>query len=78
MMKFVHSCLNHCNSVCKSLLSTKLHYIKSTFAANYKDLSYKYEICQNDWFMDITFLAAKMKAQFEKETHIIRTAHTIV
>ena len=50
MMKFAHSCLNHCNSVCKSLLSAKLHCIKSTFAANYKSLSYECKICQDDWF----------------------------
>ena len=78
MMKFVHSCLNHCNSVCKSLLSSKLHCIKSTFAANYKHLSYKCKICQDDWFMDINLLIAKMKAQFEKETQNISTAHTIM
>ena len=78
MMKFVHSCLNHCNSVCKSLLSTKLHCIKSTFAAKYKHLSYKYKICHDDWFMDINLLIAKMKAQFEKETQNIITAHTIM
>ena len=59
MLKFVHSCLNYCNSVCKSLLSAKLHCIKSTFAANYKHLSYKYKICQDAWFMDIYFLTAK-------------------
>ena len=67
MLKFVHSCLNHCSSVCKSLLSAKLHRIKSTFAANYKYLSYKYKICQDDWFMDIYLLIAKMKVQFEKK-----------
>ena len=78
MMKFVHSCLTHCNSVCKSLLSAKLHCIKSTFAGNYKHLSYKCKICQDDWFMDIHLLIAKMKAQFEKETQDISTAHTIV
>ena len=78
MMKFVHSCLNHCNSVCKSLLLAKLECIKSTFAANYKYLSYKYKICQDDWFMDINFLIAKKKAQFDKDIQNISTAHTIV
>ena len=78
VLKFVHSCLNHCNSVCKSLLSAKLHCIKSTFAANYKYLSYKYKICQDDWFMDINLLIAKMKVQFEKETQNRSNAHTIV
>ena len=56
VLKFVHSCLNHCNSVCKS-----------TFAANYKYLSYKYKICQDDWFVDINLLIGKMRVQFEKE-----------
>ena len=81
MMKFVHSCLNHCNSMYKSLLSAKLHCIKSTFAANYKYLSYKHTVCQDDWFMDIHLLIAKMKVQFEKETQNrsnAQFAHTIV
>ena len=78
MVKFIHSCLNHCNSLCKSLVSAKFHCIKSTFAANYKHLSYKYEICQDDWFMGINLRIAKMKVQFEKETQNISTAHTLV
>ena len=67
MMKFVHSCLSYCNSVCNSPLSAKLYCIKSTFAANYKDLSYKHKICRDDWFMDMNLLNAKLKVQFEKK-----------
>ena len=48
MTKFVYSCLNHSNSVCRSLLSSKLHCVRSTFAANYKYLSYKYNISQDE------------------------------
>ena len=77
-MKFVYSCLNYCNSVCRSLLSAKLHCIKSTFAANYKYLSYTYKICGDDWFMDINLLIAKVKVQFEKETQNLSNAHTMV
>ena len=33
---------------------------------------------QDDWFMDISLLIPKMKAQFEKETQNRSTAHTIV
>ena len=74
-----HSCLNRCNSVCKSLLSAKLHGIKSIFAANYKhDKHYKYKICQDDRFMDINLLIAKMKAQFKKETQNSSNVHTTV
>ena len=64
--------------MCKSLLSVKLHCIKSTFAANYKYLSYKYKICQDDWFMATNLLIAKMKVQLEKEAQNISTAYTIV
>ena len=73
---FLHSCLNHCNSMCKSLLSAKPHCIKSTFSANY--LTYKYKIYQDDWFMDINLLIAKTKVQFEKETLNRSNANTIV
>ena len=48
------------------------------FAANYKYLSYKYKICQDDWFIDINLLIVKMKVQFEKETHNLSTTHTIL
>ena len=77
MMKLVKLRLNYCNSVCKSLLSAKLHCIKSTFAANYKYLSYKYKVCQDDWFMDINLLIAKVKVQFEKETQNRSNAHSL-
>ena len=76
MMKFVHSCLSHCNTVCKSLLSAKLHCTKSTFAANYKHLSYNFKISQDDWFMDINILIAENKAQFDNDIQNINTAHT--
>ena len=72
VFKLVHSCLNHCNSVCKSLLSAKLHCTKFTIAANYKYLSYKYKICQDDWFIYINLQIGKIKVQFEKETQNIR------
>ena len=75
VLKFVHSC----NSVCKSLLSAKLHCIKSTFAANYKYLSYKYKICQDDWFCGYKSSDWKNEnIQFEKETQSRSNAHTIV
>ena len=58
--------------MCKSL-----HCTKSTFAANYKYLSYNYKICQDDWFIDINLLIGKMKVQFEKETQKSQS-HTII
>ena len=49
MIKFVHLCLNH---VCRSIISSKLHCIKSTFAPNYKYLSYRCNISHDDWYKD--------------------------
>ena len=43
MIKFVLLCLNHYNHVCRSIISSKLHCIKSTFASNYKYLFYRYK-----------------------------------
>ena len=43
MIKFIHSCLNHSNIVCKSIVLPKLYCIKSTFGSNYKYLSVNME-----------------------------------
>ena len=44
MIKFVNLCLNHSNHVCRSITSSMLQCIKSTFASNYKYLSYRSHI----------------------------------
>ena len=54
MIKFIHSCLNHSNIVCKSIVLSKLYCIKSTFGSNYKYLSCKYGISQDDWYTNLT------------------------
>ena len=59
MTKFVYSCLTHSNSVCRSLLSLKLHCVRSTFAANFKYLSYKYNIPQDESFTNLCQLIKK-------------------
>ena len=78
MTKFVYSCLNHSNSVCRSLLSSKLHCVRSTFAANYKYLSYKYNISQDEWFTDLSHLIKKVDIKFHKDFQNQSTVNTIV
>ena len=75
--KFVYSCLNHSNSVCRSLLSSKLHCVRSTFAANYKYLSYKYNISQDEWFTDLSHLIKKVDIKFHKDFQNQSTVNTI-
>ena len=76
MTKFVYSCLNHSNSVCRSLLSSKLHCVRSTFAANYKYLSYKSS--QDESFSDLSHLIKKVDIKFHKDFQNRSTVNTIV
>ena len=59
MIKFIHSCLNHSNIVCKSIVLSKLYCIKSTIGSNYKYLSCKYGISQDDWYTNLSQLFKK-------------------
>ena len=36
MIKCIHSCLNHSNIVCKSIVLSNFYCVKSTFGSNYK------------------------------------------
>ena len=58
MIKFIHSCLNHNNIVCKSI-------ILSTFGSNYKYLSYKYGISQDDWYTNLSKLLVVEKVNMK-------------
>ena len=46
------------------LYYTKLHCSGSTFASNYRHLSYKYNICEEDWFSGLSHLLGKVKMRF--------------
>ena len=77
-MKFVHLCLNHCNSCVShcyqqnfTALSLHLLQIINIYHTNIR-------LCQDDWFMDRNLLIAKIKAQFDKDIQNMSTAHTIV
>ena len=60
MVKLIHSCLNHSNIVCKSIVLSKLYCIKSTFGSNYKYLSCKHRISQDDWYANLSQLVEKV------------------
>ena len=71
MTKPVYSCLNHSNNVCRSLLSSKLHCIRSTFAANFKYLS------QVEWFTDLSHLIKIVDIKFHKDFLSQSTVSTV-
>ena len=78
MTKFADSCLNHSNSVCRSLLSSKLHCVRSTFATNFKYLSSEYNISQDEWSTDLCHLIKKIVIKFHKDFQNQSTVNTII
>ena len=78
MIKFVNLCLNYSNHVRKSIILSKRHCIKSTFASNYKYLSYRYNISHDDWDKDISNLFGKVKIKFQQDFQSRNTAQTLV
>ena len=63
-----------------SLLSSKLHCIRSTFAATFKYLSNKYTctISQDEWFTDLGLLIKENDIKFHKDFQTQSTVNTIV
>ena len=54
-------CLNHDNEVCRSISVSKLPCINSTFSSNYNYLSCKYELSNQDWYLDTNHLLGKVR-----------------
>ena len=61
---FIYNALNSSNCVIRSLLQSKLHCSGSKFASNYRYLSYKYNVCEQDWFSGLSHLLGKVKMGF--------------
>ena len=77
-MKFIHSCLNHSNIVCESIVLSKLYFVKSTFGSNYKYLSCKYGILQDDWYTHISQLVQKDNIKCHEAMQHRNAAQTVV
>ena len=53
-------CLNHDNDVCRSISLSKLLCKNSTFSSNYNNLSCKYKLSNQDWYLDASHLLVKV------------------
>ena len=60
IIKFIHNALNN-NNMCAQILKVKLRCKNSSFADNYRYLSYKYNLTNSDWINDIGSLLAKVE-----------------
>ena len=60
LIKFIHSALNG-NEMYKQVLCVKLRCKKSSFAENYRYLSWKNNFSDCDWFTNIAYLKGKVK-----------------
>ena len=79
MITFSNSCLNHSNIVCKSIVFSKLYCVKSTFRSNYKYLSYKYGISQDDWYTNyLSLLVEKVNMKCYGEIQDNNVVQTVV
>ena len=78
MIKFIHSCLNHSNIVCKSIVLSQLYCIKSTFGSNYKNLSCKYRISQDDWYSNLSQLVEKVNMKCREGIQHRNAVQTVV
>ena len=57
-------------------MSSNLHCIRSTFASNYKYLSYRYNSSHDDWY--ISHLIGKVKLKFQQDFQSRNTTQTLV
>ena len=78
MIKFIHSCLNHSNIVCKSIVLSKLYCVKFTFGSNYKYLSCKYVISQDDWYTNVSQLVQKVNMKCHEKMQHRNAVQTVV
>ena len=62
MIKFIHMFLNHDNEVCRSISLSKLPCKNATFSSNYNYISCKYELSNQDWYLDTNHLLGKVPA----------------
>ena len=56
----------------------ELYCIRATFAANFKYLSYNYNISQDEWFTDLSHLIKKVDIKFHKDFQNQSTVNSIV
>ena len=61
MIKFIQMCLNHDNDVCRSISLSELLCKNSTFSSNYNYFSCKYELSNQDWYLDTNHLLGKVR-----------------
>ena len=57
------------------LMYCKLLRKKSVFVINYNTLSVKYDLCNRDWYCDVTHLIGKVKFKYKcvyEPLHIIK------
>ena len=72
--------LNHSNNVCKSIQLSKRCCLQSTFASNYRLLSFKYNISHNDCFTvtDVSHLIGKLRMKFQQNSRSSNEVQSLI
>ena len=61
-----------------SIVSSKLYCVKSVFGSNYKYLSCKYGISQDEWYTNLSQLVEIVNMKCREEIHHRNTVQTVV
>ena len=65
------------NNVCKSIILYKLYCVKSTLGSNYKYLSCKCGISQDNWYTELSPLVKKANLKYQGDFQHRNPVHTL-
>ena len=60
-ISFIYSVIHHDKYLTRSILRVKLSMFNSVYAENCRYLSYKYQISNEDWDADVSFVVGNVK-----------------
>ena len=61
LVRFIYNSINHSIEASSNILRVKLLSVNSTFPANYQYLSFKYDMTEADWYINIDHLMGKVR-----------------
>ena len=70
--------LHHDNHLVTSILRVNMSMFNSVIAENYQYLSYKYQISNEDWNTDVSFLLGKVKLSTDISLNTQTVCNTII
>ena len=61
LVRFIYNSINHSNKTSSNMLRVKLLCVNCTFSSNFPYLSFKYDLTEADWYINIDQLMGKVR-----------------